>query len=131
MQAMSIKLNEAFDVKNSTELYFRAAYYEPTFSKYNNSICNGVHWVRGKSDFLAGLNILIVSKSLSQNESFHWDGSWFGHPGTELIDEYMGTYRVREMIDDGWTAERIDNYYAEDADNFVTTRAPYLLYDAP
>ena len=125
---MSMKLNEAFGAKNSSTSYFRAAYYEPTFSKYNNTICNGVQWVRGDSDFLAGLNILIETKSLSPPGSFRWDGSWFGHPGTELIDEYMGTYRVREMIDDGWTAERIDRYFAEDIENFVISRSPYLIY---
>lgn len=41
--------------------------------------------------FAAGVQILVGLKSLaSPSEAFVWDGSWFGHPGTELIDMYAG-----------------------------------------
>jgi uncharacterized protein YbbC (DUF1343 family) len=129
LQTLSGELNRAFSERlQSSSGYFRAAYFEPTFFKYNNSICNGVQWIRGESNFLAGLRVLITTKTLSPPGAFLWDGSWFGHPGTELIDEYMGTYFVREMIDDGWSAERINMYFAEDVERFTKARSPYLLY---
>jgi hypothetical protein len=42
-------------------------------------------------DFKSATIILSILKELSiPSSSFIWDGSWFGHPGTELIDEYAG-----------------------------------------
>ena len=109
---------------------FRPAYYQPTFSKYNNTVANGVQWVEncGETNFLSALYVLIDLKLSSPNETFQWDGSWFGHPGTELIDEYMGTPLVRNMIDGGYSAEDINAYFLDDIENFASYRKQFLLY---
>lgn len=84
---------------------FRAAYFSPTFSKYNGTTVAGAQWFESSrkcgvnrsapeisSIFTQGTVILVAVKNLSvPSESFVWDGSWFGHPGTELIDQYAGT----------------------------------------
>ena len=111
---------------------FRAAYYEPTFSKYNNSIVSGVQWMdnRLQPTFMVALQLLIVTKELCPNGAFQWDGTWFGHPGTELIDEYMGTPCVREMIDDGATAQDIyDTCVRNGLKNFLAFREEFLMDD--
>ena len=111
---------------------FRAAYYEPIFSKYNNSVVSGVQWVddRLQPTFMVALQMLIVTKQLSPDGAFQWDGVWFGHPGTELIDEYMGTPHVREMIDDGANAQDIyDTCVRNDLKNFLAFRDEFLIGD--
>lgn len=109
---------------------FRAAYYEPTFSKYNNSVVAGVQWVDDRLDstFMTALNLIITAKDLSPDGAFQWDGSWFGHPGTELIDEYMGTPRIREMIDDRASPQDVyDACVRSDLKNFLVFRDEFLL----
>ncbi len=154
---------------------FRAAYFMPTYSKYNGTDCAGVQWVRGIAlslssssqsssspsslfsssssssssssasssssspssssssfrHFRAGLEVLTALRDLSPPGAFRWDGSWFGHDacnGTELIDDYMGTPRVREMIDAGLAASAVAAAFEEDAATFRVSRRPYLLY---
>lgn len=120
---MAAYLNDAFNCTLAGNC-FRAAYFQPTFSKYNNTAVPAVQWMHERLDlktpsnadmsctaykrtagddavmprptsalFEAGVRILVGLKGLAQPaEAFVWDGSWFGHPGTELIDEYAGTY---------------------------------------
>ncbi len=110
---------------------FREAYFEPTFSKYNGSVVNGVQWIeqRCTSNFEAAVNILVAIKSLSSPASaFVWDGSWFGHPGTTLIDEYAGTPQLREMIDNNVPVEDIVKHFKPDEDLFREMRKSSLLY---
>lgn len=79
--------------------------------------------------FLDGTRILCALKELSDPpSSFQWDGSWFGHPGTELIDQYAGTPLYREMIDAGLTPEDIVAYFKKDEILFREIRQKVLLY---
>jgi hypothetical protein len=130
-------LNDAFNCPKDFAC-FRAAYFQPTFSKYNNTAVPGVQWLHervglqtpsngggcssrsssgsssssGRSStsssstsstttpppssvFAAGVQVLVGLRALSSPpEAFVWDGSWFGHPGSELIDMYAGKGRV-------------------------------------
>ncbi|KAJ1434306.1 hypothetical protein B484DRAFT_394092 [Ochromonadaceae sp. CCMP2298] len=134
---------------------FRAAYFQPTWSKYNGTTVPGVQWLPERtlacptitpintnissnsastpttnSPFADGVRILCVIRDLSSpSDAFQWDGSWFGHPGTELIDFYAGTPSLREMIDRGLGAEEIVAVYQSDVETFRVTRAPFLLYE--
>jgi uncharacterized protein YbbC (DUF1343 family) len=108
---------------------FRAAYFEPTYSKYNFTDCAGVQWMRQiVPSFKNAISILTTLRDTSPVGSFQWDGSWFGHPGTELIDQYMGTPEVRRLIDAGEAAEYITAAFEPDSEAFKKTREPYLLY---
>lgn len=41
-----------------------------------------------RSAFASGIAVLCAFRDLAEPpEAFQWDGSWFGHPGTELIDQ--------------------------------------------
>lgn len=80
--------------------------------------------------FANGVRILCAIRDLAQpSDDFQWDGSWFGHPGSQLIDEYAGTDSLRMMIDDGWNSDTIIRFYQADTVRFRKTRQPYLLYD--
>lgn len=62
-------------------------------------------------------------------DAFVFDGSWFGHPGTVLIDDYAGTTRYREMLQDKrYSVQDIVQAFAEDTNSFLTIRKPFLLY---
>lgn len=120
---------------------FRATYYQPTFSKYNNTIVAGAQWIHDSTRcqstsetlshdiFLEGTRILCAVKELSDPQSsFQWDGSWFGHPGTELIDQYAGTPLYREMIDKGYSPEDIVSSFRDDEIQFMEIRKKVLMY---
>lgn len=119
---------------------FRAAYFQPTFQKYNGTVVQGAQYIdrvsssKGStsklSSFRSAIILLQTLKSQSTPiESFVWDGSWFGHPGVELIDQYAGTDLFREMFDQGSSVDDIVAAFEKDTNNFKdVTRRPYLLY---
>jgi uncharacterized protein YbbC (DUF1343 family) len=130
----------------------RAAYFQPTFSKYNYTAVPGVQWLtsqrqddascsasgadkaaKGKiyrTPFLSATVILRSFMELAEpKDSFVWDGSWFGHPGTELIDDYAGTPDYRLMLgDSSLSAEDIYYHFQPQAEEFRAFRKPFLLY---
>ena len=82
------------------------------------------------SPFLSATKILRAFMLLADPaDAFTWDGSWFGHPGTELIDDYAGTSLFREFLSNmSMTPEDIHQYFQSDVDAFKQLRLPYLLY---
>jgi hypothetical protein len=81
------------------------------------------------SPFVSGVQVLCAIRDLSNpSDAFQWDGSWFGHPGTELIDFYAGTTAFREMVDAGMSAEDIVQNFSADVELFKQRRKSYLLY---
>lgn len=119
---------------------FRAAYYQPTFQKYNNTMIEGIHYVERPEwiersefvlrNFTSAVAVLKALKDLSEEEgAFQWDGSWFGHPGTELVDQYAGTDQLHLMIDAGSSVKEIVDYFTPEREQFnQNIRQKYLLY---
>jgi uncharacterized protein YbbC (DUF1343 family) len=117
--------------KSSSLNCFREAFFEPTFSKYNGTVVNGTQFVEGRcvSDFETAVHILVTLKQQSTPSSaFVWDGSWFGHPGSILIDEYAGSADLRIMIDAGYSADDIVKHFERDEIIFRGLRQSSLLY---
>lgn len=121
----------------------RAAYFEPTFSKYNGTVVPGVQWLRpqqlcgadgnfaSSQPFLAATVILRAFMTLAEPaDAFQWDGSWFGHPGTELIDQYAGTPLYRQLLENrSMSPVDINDYFQRDVAQFRVDRMPFLLYN--
>jgi beta-N-acetylhexosaminidase len=129
--SLALALNKEVDSPTfASRPSFRAAYFDPSFSKFNGTDCAGVQWVRKVApSFETALSILVTLRKMAVPlSSFSWDGSWFGHPGNELIDDYMGTPRVRELINGGFSARAISIAFSKDASDFSTARKPFLLY---
>merc|ERR1711871_665889 len=104
---------------------------------YNGTVVPGVQWILERtttnnlvditrctdskgydqsivySPFSDSVRILVTCRNLGQ-ANFQWDGSWFGHPGNVLIDDYAGTTVLRKMIDEGYTANEIIQKFASD-----------------
>ena len=185
LQEVASRLNHDFSCPNGASA-FRAAYFQPTFSKYNGSTVAGAQWMENREPcglatppsldinttnktvfryvvntpylfvsfdlsyslnkikiilchltvthsrgdiFYSGTLILTALRDISTPSSaFEWDGSWFGHPGTELIDQYAGTPEYRLMIDAGVSSEDISAYFESDVAQFVNRRKTVLLY---
>ena len=115
---------------------WRKDYFIPTFFKWNGSVCAGARFVRpptdaGASLFREGLHVLTAMRDLATPPAaFAWDGSWFGQPGTILIDRYAGTPRMRELLEDPkMSADAVADAFEAEAKTFATvTRQPFLLY---
>ena len=113
---------------------WRKAYFIPTFFKYNGSACAGAQLVRPRSlgqhssSFTEGVRLLSALRALGGRAHFQWDGSWFGQPGSILIDRYAGTPRLRELLDAGASVDDVANAFAPEAAAFAQARAKYLLY---
>ena len=95
----------------------------------------GVQWLSERTQayndiFLSGTKILCAVRDLATPPgAFVWDGSWFGHPGTELIDQYAGTSLYRSMLNNpSISAEEIVDAFSDDVNAFTESRKPYLLY---
>jgi uncharacterized protein YbbC (DUF1343 family) len=188
---------------------FRASYFEPTFSKFNNTVVNATQWMQTRTPismttmpstttttttkmmnkktqrqeryerpsgivdnadfaenregedtneraegevedteniiakananvnaspavntyFSIAVHMLYALRMFaSPANSFQWDGSWFRHPGSILIDWYAGTPLVREMLDQGYTPDQIVSQFSEQTQQFVQFRQQFLLY---
>ena len=82
------------------------------------------------SPFSNGVQILCLLRDQARpSAAFQWDGSWFGHDGSELIDMYAGTPSLRLDIDAGLGAEEVVRRYRADVEQFRRDRAPFLLYE--
>ena len=137
LQALATRLAKDFPLPapNSQDSAFRAAYYIPSFSKFNGTTVPGVQWFSARTSsayetFLSGTAILCAVRDLATPvEAFVWDGVWFGHPGPELIDQYAGTSLYRTLLDNrALSAEDIVEVFSEDVRVFSETRKAYLLY---
>lgn len=127
--SLAAKLNKALDCGDVA--CFRAAFFTPTFFKYNGSVVPAVQWVRlptSGETFPAAVRILLALRELAHEGDFRWDGSWFGTAGSRLLDLYAGTPELRVLIDENATAESITARFGKDSALFVKERTPYLRY---
>ena len=135
----------------------RPTIFQPTYQKYNFTSCYGIQWMVNSrsplminayssssstssssslsssktmsSPFEVGICYIIALRDLATPfSSFQFDGSWFGHPGTELFDDYTGDNQVRLDIEAGLKAEQISAKYRYDKKEWERIRKPYLLY---
>lgn len=97
------KLNK--DLSGQSGACFRSTYFQPTFSKYNDTVVPGVQWLADRSmasvhdPFLVATVVLQSFQKLANPKTaFVWDGSWFGHPGTQLIGHTFSHYDVSTCV---------------------------------
>ena len=97
------------------------------------TVCRGVQFASARSSvasdpFYAGMAVLRVLMDQAPANTFEWDGSWFGHPGSDLMDWYTGTPLVREMLNAGASASAIAQHFAPEAKAFHEETSSYYLY---
>lgn len=104
-------------------VYFREAYYTPTFDKYQGKSVGGlqihVHDRAAYDPVRTALALLVTAKRT-------WDG--FAWNEDHFIDHLYGSDRLRTMIDAGAHIDDIEGSWQEDLEAFRTVRRRHLLY---
>ena len=107
-------------------LHFRAAYFSPTFSKYQGRLCAGVQvhvTDRDLADVTEGALALLDEIRDMYPAMLEWTGS---APGSFTIDKLLGTDSYRRGLKD---AHALISAHQPQRQAFVEERKPFLLYD--
>ncbi|WP_328963944.1 DUF1343 domain-containing protein [Streptomyces virginiae] len=104
-------------------VWFREAYFTPTFSKHVGKVCGGVRLlVHDREAFdpvRAGIGLLITARRV-------WSG--FGWRADHWIDRLTGSDRVRTLVDAGADVDEVAGDWAAGLARFGAVREEYLLY---
>lgn len=114
---------EAANALGLPGVWFREAYFTPSFSKYTGKTCGGVRLlVHDREAFdpvRAGIGLLVTARQV-------WSG--FAWRSDQWIDRLTGSDRVRRMVDAGAGVEEIAGDWAAGLAGFAAAREQYLLY---
>ncbi|WP_030720288.1 exo-beta-N-acetylmuramidase NamZ domain-containing protein [Streptomyces sp. NRRL F-2580] len=115
---------EAANALDLPGVWFREAYFTPTFSKHVGKVCGGVRLIVHDREAFdpvrAGIGLLVTARRA-------WGG--FGWRTDHWIDRLTGSDRVRTMVDAGAGVEEVVGDWAAGLARFAATRGEYLLYE--
>ncbi|MFD6968092.1 exo-beta-N-acetylmuramidase NamZ domain-containing protein [Streptomyces sp. NPDC059949] len=104
-------------------VWFREAYFTPTFSKHVGKVCGGVRLIVHDREAFdpvrAGIGLLVTARRA-------WSG--FAWRTDHWIDRLTGSDRVRTMVDAGAGVEEVAADWAAGLARFEAVRGKYLLY---
>ncbi|MEU3348165.1 DUF1343 domain-containing protein [Streptomyces sp. NPDC006700] len=104
-------------------VYFREAYFAPTFSKFQDRTVGGVqihvHNPDAFDPVRTGIGLLVTAKRV-------WSG--FAWRSDNWIDKLTGSTRVRTMIDAGADTDEVVAAWRQELAAFRRMRKQYLLY---
>ncbi|MGW7327762.1 exo-beta-N-acetylmuramidase NamZ family protein [Streptomyces sp. NPDC054840] len=104
-------------------VWFREAYFTPTFSKHVGKVCGGVRLIVHDREAFdpvrAGIGLLITARRV-------WSG--FGWRADHWIDRLTGSDRVRTLVDAGAGVDEVAGDWAAGLARFAAVREEYLLY---
>ncbi|WP_405494592.1 exo-beta-N-acetylmuramidase NamZ domain-containing protein [Streptomyces sp. NBC_00096] len=114
---------EAANALELSGVWFREAYFTPSFSKHAGKTCGGVRLlVHDREAFdpvRAGIGLLVTARRT-------WSG--FAWRADHWIDRLTGSDRVRRMVDAGAGVEEVAADWAAGLAGFAAVREKYLLY---
>lgn len=114
---------EAANALGLPGVWFREAYFTPSFSKHAGKTCGGVRLLVHDRDAFdpvrAGIGLLVTARRA-------WSG--FAWRPDHWIDRLTGSDRVRLMVDAGAGVEEIAGDWAAGLAGFAAVREKYLLY---
>jgi uncharacterized protein YbbC (DUF1343 family) len=113
-------------------VWFRPAYFQPTFQKWAGEMCGGVQiHVRDREVFepyLTGIEIISVANTLYP-ESFHWRNPPYEYEEEKLpIEILSGGQEIPEMIRRQTPSGEVRSSWESDVAGFLVRRNPYLMY---
>jgi uncharacterized protein YbbC (DUF1343 family) len=114
-------------------VWFRPAYFQPTFQKWAGTICGGIQiHVKDRARFepyLTGISIISAARALYP-EKFEWRQPPYEYEYEKMpIEILCGGKEVPEMIESGASCDQIRQSWQEDVSAFFRLRKPYLLYE--
>ena len=113
-------------------VWFRAAYFQPTFQKCAGTMCGGVqvHVLDREAfePYLTGISTIAAVRALYP-ERFAWREPPYEYEFTRLpIEILCGTKSLPQLMDAGASPEAIRATWQTDIAGFLNLRDPYLLY---
>ncbi len=117
---------------NLPGVWFRPAYFQPTFQKWAGQMCGGVQiHVQDRNayePYWTGISILSVAHELYP-ESFRWREPPYEYERDKLpIEILCGCRSIPESILQGVPPDQMKKSWQRDITAFLRQRAPYLLY---
>ncbi|RZS41264.1 uncharacterized protein YbbC (DUF1343 family) [Herbihabitans rhizosphaerae] len=115
---------EALNALRLPGVQFREAYFVPTFGKFVNETCGGVHahiTDRYAVDPIRTAIAMIVTARQAHPQQFGWRQDNF-------IDKLYGSDRLRRMVDAGAGVDEIVGSWQGEQDTFRRQREQYLIY---
>ncbi len=114
-------------------VFFRAAYFQPTFQKWAGTVCGGVQvHVRDRQAFepyLTGIVTIAAVKALYP-ESFAWRKPPYEYEYRRLpIEILCGGQGLPRLMEEGAKPADIRATWQKDVISFLERRGPYLLYE--
>ncbi|QES53958.1 DUF1343 domain-containing protein [Streptomyces venezuelae] len=114
---------EAANALGLPGVWFREAYFTPTFSKHVGKVCGGVRLIVHDREAFdpvrSGIGLLITARRV-------WSG--FGWRADHWIDRLTGSDRVRTLVDAGADVDEVVGDWAAGLARFAAVRGEYLLY---
>ncbi|MFD3540294.1 exo-beta-N-acetylmuramidase NamZ domain-containing protein [Streptomyces sp. NPDC058662] len=114
---------EAANALDLPGVWFREAYFTPSFSKHAGKVCGGVRLIvhdrQAFDPVLTGIGLLVTARR---------SASGFAWRADHWIDRLTGSDRVRTMIDAGAGAAEIAADWSAGLARFEAVRGEYLLY---
>jgi uncharacterized protein YbbC (DUF1343 family) len=117
---------------NLPGVYFRAAYFQPTFQKWTGEMCGGIQiHVRDRESFepyLTGIAVISAAHALYP-EFFEWRKPPYEYECEKLpIEILCGGKTIPALISSSASPDEIRHSWQNDVAAFQRQRAPYLLY---
>jgi uncharacterized protein YbbC (DUF1343 family) len=130
-----IRSREYAEILNSAGLpgvWFRPAYFQPTFQKWAGTMCGGVQiHVKDREMFepyLTGIAVISAARALYPEE-FEWRNPPYEYEQVKLpIEILCGGAEIPQMIRDGIPLDKVRQSWQDDLASFISRRKPYLIY---
>jgi uncharacterized protein YbbC (DUF1343 family) len=113
-------------------VWFRPAYFQPTFQKWVGTMCGGVQiHVKDREVFepyLTGITVISAARSLYP-ESFEWRNPPYEYEHEKMpIEILSGGKTIPDLINRETPPDQIRQTWQTDVAAFQRQRSPYLLY---
>jgi uncharacterized protein YbbC (DUF1343 family) len=114
-------------------VYFRPAFFQPTFNKWAGEMCGGVQvHVRNRERFepyLTGIAAVSAVHSLYP-EFFKWRDPPYEYEFERMpIEIICGGRKIPDMIEHRVPCDQIRQSWQKDIDDFIRLRKPHTLYE--
>ncbi len=123
---------EHLNALNLPGVWFRPAYFQPTFQKWAGQMCGGIQvHVRDRGAFepyLTGIAAISLARTLYP-ESFRWRDPPYEYEYKKMpIEILCGSHAIFSMLEGKTPLEQVRQSWQEEVAGFLRLRSSYLLY---
>lgn len=121
------KLADELNGRYLPGVFFRPAYFQPFYGKYEEKLCGGVHVVFTDRDAAelttVQFHVMDAVRKVDPAVKF------FGAKRDNMFDKVCGTDQIRRLFEAGRPVQDIVDFWRQDVDEFRAKRGKYLLYE--